>query len=326
MFFEIGSCFFKSERKSFNAKAELWDILSSADFLTEGAVCLLTTLISAALGLYPEIAGIFFEGGENRSGYFTPLLLVPALFLIFLFTKYEARRYWLALYQRHALDELSIAKYVITLLAIIFLYPTVFPLAPILGFMAVTAFNLFLAISKALTVIGTLLTVLLIVFALVSILYVTAMLKRRKFIKRLRGICLANGYELSRISKPYKSFFGNECKESFRIKTDDREFECTLISTVDRLVPLVFTSPTDAQFTRRLGTKRRHIDINHPISFFPAGEGEQILIINPSVKFVFVTDGVQMREIEMAQRLWNFTLYRDFEFIGALERGHIGKV
>ena len=129
-----------------------------------------------------------------------------------------------------------------------------------------------------------------------------------------------------RISKPYKSFFGSECKESFRIKTDDREFECTLISTVDRLVPLVFTSPTDAQFTRRLGTKRRHIDINHPISFFPAGEGEQILIINPSVKFVFVTDGVEMREIEMAQRLWNFTLYRDFEFIGALERGHIGKV
>ena len=287
--------FFEKERKSFLAKTELLEILKSSDFITEGAVCLSLTLISAALGLYPEIAGIFFSGGEHRSGYFTPLTLVPLLFFIFLFTKYEARRYWLALYQRHSLDELSIAKLVVTLLAIIFLYPTVFPLAPILGFMAVTAFNLFLTISKTLTVIGTLIAVLLVIFALISVLYITAMLKRRKFIRALRGICLANGYELSRISKPYKSFFGSECKESFRIRMGEREFECTLISTVDRLVPLVFTSPTDAQFTRRLGTKRRHIDINHPISFFPAGDGEQILIINPTVKFIFVTDGIEMR-------------------------------
>lgn len=318
--------FFEKERKSFLAKTELLEILKSRDFITEGAVCLSLTLVSAALGLYPEIAGIFFSGGEHRSGYFTPLTLVPLLFLIFLFTKYEARRYWLALYQRHSLDELSIAKLVVTLLAIIFLYPTVFPLAPILGFMAVTAFNLFLTISKTLTVIGTLIAVLLVIFALISVLYITAMLKRRKFIRALRGICLANGYELSRISKPYKSFFGSECKESFRIRMGEREFECTLISTVDRLVPLVFTSPTDAQFTRRLGTKRRHIDINHPISFFPAGDGEQILIINPTVKFIFVTDGIEMRELEGAQRLWSFTVYRDFEFLGALERGHIGKV
>ena len=318
--------FFEKERKSFLAKTELLEILKSRDFITEGAVCLSLTLVSAALGLYPEIAGIFFSGGEHRSGYFTPLTLVPLLFLIFLFTKYEARRYWLALYQRHSLDELSIAKLVVTLLAIIFLYPTVFPLAPILGFMAVTAFNLFLTISKTLTVIGTLIAVLLVIFALISVLYITAMLKRRKFIRALRGICLANGYELSRISKPYKSFFGSDCKESFRIRMGEREFECTLISTVDRLVPLVFTSPTDAQFTRRLGTKRRHIDINHPISFFPAGDGEQILIINPTVKFIFVTDGIEMRELEGAQRLWSFTVYRDFEFLGALERGHIGKV
>ncbi len=318
--------FFEKKRKAFKAKAELLDILGAKDFILEGAVCLTLTLFSAMLGVYPEIAGIFFSSGKNRSGYFTPLLLVPVLFAIFVFTKYEARRYWLALYQRHSLDDLSVAKFTLTLLAIVFLYPTVFPLAPILGFMAVTAFNVFLAISKTLTVIGTVIAILLLIFTLVAILYITAMLKRRKFLQRLHGICLANGYELSHISRPYKSFFKSECKESFRIKMGEGEFECTLISTVDRLVPLVFTSPTDAQFTRRLGTKRRHIDINHPISFYPGGDGEQILIINPSVKFIFVTDGVEMRELEGAERLWNFTVYRDFEFIGALERGHIGKV
>lgn len=318
--------FFEKERKTLEAKAELCDILKSKNFILEGAVCLTLTLLSAILGAYPEIAGIFFSGGKNRSGYFTPLLLIPTLFAIFLLTKYEARRYWLSLYQRHSLDSLSTAKFTLTLFAIVFLYPTVFPLAPILGFMAVTAFNVFLAISKTLTVIGTLIAILLLVFTVVAVLYIAAMLRRRKFLQRLHGICLANGYEISRISRPYKSFFRSECKESFRIKADRKEFECTLISTVDRLVPLVFTSPTDAQFTRRLGTKRRHIDINHPISFYPGGDGEQILIVNPSVKFIFVTDGVEMRELEGPEHLWNFAVYRDFEFLGALERGHIGKV
>ncbi len=318
--------FFEKERKVFKPSSELLEILKSESFITEGAVCLLLTLISAALGFYPEFAGIFFPDGSHKSGYFTPLVLIPLLFLILLFTKYEARRYWLVLYQRRALDDLSVAKFTLTLLAIIFLYPTVFPLAPILGFMAVTAFNIFLAFSKALTAVGTLLVIALIVFAVIAALYIAAMLKRRRFLNKLRAICAMQGYGLSRISRPYKSFFKSECRESFRLKAGEREFECTLISTVDRLVPLVFTSPTDAQFTRRLGTKRKHIDIVHPITFFPGGDGEQILIVNPSVKFILVTDGVEMRDVEGAQRLWNFVLYQDFEFLGALERGHVGKV
>lgn len=243
-----------------------------------------------------------------------------------LFTKYEAKRYWHELYLKHNLDTLSVPRFIFTLFAILFLYPTVFPLAPILAFMAITAFGLFLKISKALTIIGTVIAITLLVLLIVSASYARAMLKRRKFISQIREICTRNGFQISPLQTPYKSFFKSECKENFTIKQNDRTFECTLISTVDRLVPLIFTSHTDARFTRRIGTKKHHVDINHPISFFPAGEGEQIIIINPSVKFLFVTDGIELREIDGPERLWNFTLYRDFEFLGALERGHIGKV
>jgi hypothetical protein len=283
-------------------------------------------LLSALFGAFPEIGGIFFSEGAHRDGLFPALIMTPLLFLIHLLTKYEAKRYWLVLHRKHSLDSLSVVRFVITLLALIFLYPIIFPFAPLLGFMIFTFFNVIAKISEALTVLGFILATLAIVLIILSALYGSAMSKRRKFIKKLYEVAAKSDAEISIFSRPYRSFFSSECKESFTIKQNGRLFECTVISTVDRLVPLVFTSGTSAQFTRRLGTPKHHIDLCHPISFYPAGEGEQVLIINPAVKFTLVTDGTVMKELDGAARLWGFTLYSDKEFLGALSRGHIGKV
>ena len=332
-FSNLFSVFDAYERESFFEKGrislktgELFDILKSRNFILETSVCLTLTFFAALFGIFPELSNTFFADSSHRVGYFSPLILVPLCFIISLFTKYEARRYWYELYLKHDLDTLSVPKFILTLSAILFMYPTVFPLAPILVFMVITAFGVFIKISKVLTLLGTVTAIFFLVILVLGISYTRAILNRRKFLKRLRETCAKNNYRLSPVRNPYKSFFKSEYKESFTIIKDNQVFECTLISTVDRLVPLVFTSATDAQFTRRIGTKKHHIDINHPISFFPGGDGKQIIIINPTVKFLFVTDGIKVQEIEGPQNLWNFTLYRDYEFLGALERGHVGKV
>ena len=176
------------------AKTEFKDTVCSIDFILEASVLLVFSFFAALFGAYPEVGGSFFADGSHRDGPF-PLLLLPVLLLILFVTKYEAKRYWYHLHKRHDLDALSTLRFIITLAVLIFLYPIIFPFAPLLGFMAITVFNIAVEISEALTVIGLILAITVATLLILTVFYLRAMSKRRSFLNRLREIAEKEGFE-----------------------------------------------------------------------------------------------------------------------------------
>jgi hypothetical protein len=151
------------------------------------------------------------------------------------------------------------------------------------------------------------------------------MRKRKRFIKKLVQIASEEGAELSPIRNPYKSFIDASSDCSFTVKYGDEEFNCILISTLNKNTPFIFTSSTGGYFRHRLGTRGHHIDLSHVISFYHKGGGRRIVILSPTPKRIFIEDMGVSKEIIDWEHIFGFTLHSEESFLGGLDRRCLGK-
>ena len=80
------------------------------------------------------------------------------------------------------------------LLAIVILYPTVFPFAPLIAFALITLGGVFAELSEILTVFGLVLAIAIIIFTVFAIKYTVALRRRRKLVRGLKKLGTLPGY------------------------------------------------------------------------------------------------------------------------------------
>ena len=328
-------------------------ILTSPEFWIETASCTVFTALASFFGAYYEIPGIFRDTGapEWLLTVLPVLVLTPLIFIIGVWQRYEVARRW------HWLDHISnirsldsIPRLIFNAVLTVIAYALVYPFAPIILMAYLSIFGVFGTFFDGMTVIG-IIAVIASVFFLVFIFTVLHAIRiRKKLIKRLTKVAKGSGYELSPISRPYASLFKptNEC--SFTLKRDGKTYSCRFVGSYLQRAPMYFISDKHAYYLHRFGTKNHHFDILREFEYNFDGEGEKIIILNPVPKRAYATmstyvdnswydddklasvmtvrnkkptDGA--RKLEPGDKIWGYGIYNTTSFIGAIDRGCLGR-
>ncbi len=287
----------------------------------------ISIIISTALMLLASMLGVFFTFRTMFppdifiGNWFSAVILTPIAFLSSMLARYEAARFYKKLHKRKELEEFNTNTWLIKRIVLISLvYIIASPVAPLGALVFVSFFNIVLMMSEILTVIGLLLTVVFLVFLVWSIKVLSGLSRRKSFLKKLKLLAETQGYALSEIRNPYRSFATSKDQCGFTLTVDGKCFDCIVISTLGRRTPLVFTSPTDAYFLHRLGTEKHHASIHHSIEFLHSSGGEKIIIVDPTPRSVFAEEGEQKRKISVTDKLWGITVYDAESFLGCADR------
>ena len=173
--------------------AELRTVIRSPSFILETATVQILALIFSLCSGFNEIPDMIFFGLEIPQALriCTPIvLLLPLTFAISLFARYEVRRYWFFLDRTNSLDVLERkTRFFARISFIIIGYPTVFPFVPLLAYIAFTFISIFVQLSVLFGIIGVVGGIVLVLLIIVGISYLSAINKRKKFIKSLLQIC-----------------------------------------------------------------------------------------------------------------------------------------
>ena len=294
--------------------------LGDARSISEVITLHLLIAISACLGAFPEIGGIFFDSGY-RSGIFPTAVLTPICFAITLLAKYEAARHHQKLYRENNLEKVeSPLWFAARLITVAILYPLAMPLSPLLGYAIFSLGAVVVRITVVLSILGAIAGFIALILLLYGIVVLRGIAKRRKFFKKLRRIANDGGYSLCDIKDPYRSFITSSSHCTFTLEYENRTYSCLMISTLRKTVPLVFTSPTDAYYLHRIGTKDHGISLSHKIDFYHPEGDEKIIIVNPTPKRVLVAEGRSERRVFCSDKIWGITVHDADSFLGAADR------
>ena len=310
--------------------AELGAVLRSPSFILETSVVGALTLLFSLFSGFSEIPDMIFFSLEipEPLRLFTPIIILfPILFAVSLLSRYEVRRYWFYLDKTNSLDVLEkrvrlIARFLFILIG----YPTIFPFVPLLLYVAFTFVSIFVQLSVLLSVAGVIGIIVGILLIIVVISYLSAMNKRKKFLKALAEICKEKGYEISEIKKPYLSFFKHSPGESFTVSRGEERYSCKLVSSVRRGVPLYLSSDRHGYFLHRFGFKNHHISLSHNIIWGHDSSYQKIAIIDPMPKQVIaIAQNGTTRPLAPADKVWDTLLYDSKTLIGVIDRDCLGR-
>lgn len=312
--------FLESDTEAVSFKSELTRIFKTPHILAELISSLTLVSLTAIIGGFAEIGRIFFTHA-HRGGWFPLVIITPICFLLFISSKYEARRYWLYLNKIGELERVTKpSKFYKRFALVFFLYPLIFPYSPLIVFFAISLVSIFVSIFGALTMVGFI--IVAVAFVLFAVIFPA--LKRRKkkkrLLKNINETAARNGYAVK-----WDGGNGHKSVCKFDLFLEGKEFNCLIIGTKRKGVPLIFTSATNAYFEHRIGTQEHHVSINRSIDFFLHGNGTKIIILNPCPKHVFVTDGIKMQRLSYSDKIWNHILHDDVSFIGAMDRKCLDK-
>ncbi len=277
-------------------------------------------LLASLIGVFVPFKYMFPE--EMQIGtWFAALVLTPISSLLYIFSKYEATRYFKKLDKGKRLDEFNTMRFLIKrLILLTIMYLFLSPLAPIAALVLYSFFNVMVMMSEIMTVIGFIAAIVLLIVMIWAVKLLRGVLARKKMIKRIEVLKKLEGCEISDLKNPYRSFITSSDQLSFALTIDGERFDCIAISTISRGVPIVFTSPTDAYFLHRIGTEKHNFSLRHKIEFMHSSGGKKIIIVNPTPKSVFVEERDEKRRISVADKIWGIALYDIDSFIGCAER------
>jgi len=302
-------------------------IFTYKSFLAVAIPILIILSIGAACGASWEIFGMF-HADEGKSPYsngilpFLANLVLISLFLIY--ERYEAVRYWKILKKQGNLDELSSKSKIILRLVLIFTYPLTVPYLPLLGYLLVTSVNIITILFAApILIIG----IVAIIASLLGIKLLISMKRRRTFFESLKTLTRQNSFTLTEIKNPYSSLFSRKKLCTFTITTKQGSFDCLVIGNIRRGVPICFTSDKEGYYRYRLGTPKHNITMQRHFEYSAPGENRKLMIINPTPKYAFICDPEFEKEKRLynSDKLWNFVVYEAEAFLGATDRGSLGK-
>ncbi len=350
--------FLENATEDYNKKEERKKLLRSPYFLSETAtlICLLFLIpchdtVESIFALWP---------GE---GVLHPALIrliqgclfgIPAFF-INVYGHMDARAYWLELPARLSKNNFwksvaekknqsySYFRMVLRLVGYTIIYILASRIIPALlvSFASVIAvLILVLASVGVLTVIGLIL----------SFNYLGALIKRRKFYKKLKKLCKENGFDLRELNHPYLSVFRETEGYTFSIHAHGQTYYARVISCINRGNYMIFD--TKGMFQRvklfripfpRLGTPtngyargkflqgidrgtgddREIFRISSEADYTFEAEGKKLLILNPPTKFVKISHQGLAKDADNGDRVGEYTIYSSGSFLRSLDRNAI---
>ncbi len=336
--------------------------LCSLEYWVEVTPLLLFTLLGAQIGWYPEVSGSFSATGADEAllSWLPTVIMLPLTFLLTLWRRYEARRYWLHLMRMDNIEKLyGPIRLFFRLISIPFLYIIIYPLSPAFALVFVSVSSLIVMFIDVLSLLGFALAIVGFIVLMLGISALRSIRKRAKFIKKLKETARTSGYTLSEIKRPYASLFvrRNEC--NFTISKDDKLFSCHFVGSFWEKAPMFFVSDTVAYYLHRIGTKNHHLTFLSTFSYDFEGEGDKILIVNPVPRKMYVSDDEHLtgegvmpwgganqnarsyaimrlksykkgrenfsREIIPGDKVWDYTIYNSTFLLGAIDRKCLGR-
>ncbi len=338
--------------------------LKSLDFWLELIPLLFFTLFGALIGWYPEVSGSFSATGCGDALLFwlPTMIMLPLTFIMALWRRYEAERYWHHLMRIDYIEKLyGPIRLFLRIISLPLIYILFYPMMPALGLVFVSLSSLVVMLIDFLTLLGFVAAIVGIIILSLGISALRSIRKRAKFIKKLKLTAKESGYTLSPIKRPYASLFKTKNECNFTLKKDNKVFSCHFIGSFWERAPLFFVSSSIAYYLHRIGTKNHHITFLSTFNYDFEGEGDKILIINPIPRRMYVAEDENLtgegvlptrahrgddmtrsaaimravserrrresftREIIPGDRVWSYTIYNSTFFLGAVDRECLGR-
>ena len=344
--------FLENKPREYNKKEERKKLIRSPYFYVETATLIFFLCV---LPCRNDVKSLFvlWLGDNAPHDFFLRLiqgcLFAIPVFFINTFGHMDARAYWLELPERLARGTIwksmgykkqkaySYSRMTLRLalyFGIYLLAAKLLPLALVM-FASVLVLLIFLIASAgALALIGTFL----------SANYLTAILRRRKFYKKLKKLCLREGHEILEIKHPYLSVFRETDDYTFALSVNGQTYYARVISCINRGNYMVFDE--NGIFTRirmfripmpRLGGVGRYVQIydrgtgddrelfrvSSEVNYTFEADGKKLLILNPPARFVKISSHGSLKDADNGDQIGKYTIYASNAFLRALDRNAI---
>jgi len=317
---------------TYDTRAELpgvKGIFGYKSFFTETATVTFVLTLCAFFGTSPEIFGMFYTGEGHspyESGIYPALVTLPIVLFLCFFARFEAVRYWKYLYRTANLEAVeSKTRLILRVAFVVVLYPIVLPFIPLLFYVLVTIGGAIAAVALAMTIPVFIITVLLVLYGLWWLRVLIAMRKRNKFLAKMKDSAAKMKFTVTDIKNPRRSFISRKHKCTFSLIRDKEIYDCLIIGNPRYRVPVCFTSESKGYYRHRLGTPKHNITLESKFDYSLDGSNKKILIISPTPKHAFVTEGDKEKRLFTADKLWSFVIYESDGFVGALDRDCLGR-
>ena len=300
-------------------RCELPVILKSSDFWIETLPVLMLTALFCSFGGFYEVGYVIFEVGKAPlwSTRALALIFVPLLFSVSLFCRYEVHRYYAVLIKRgeeYRVD--SKPRLVGKVFLVLLMYPLLFPYAPMVLFLILTFVGIVGALISVMTLIGFILAVVAAVFGIIGLLKLKTYIMKKKFLGAVK--------ELADKRREVFELFDKEKRESegydFRLSSGGQIFSVKIITSINRLTPLYFTSEREAFFLYRLGTKEHHTELQKHFEYYFEGEGQRIIVPIKFPKKLFAAEFGATRKLFSGDRIWKYIVFNTSSFLGQQDR------
>ncbi len=164
------------------------------------------------------------------------------------------------------------------------------------------------------------------IFIIVSLVFLSALKKRRKFMKRLKKFCKQHNYSLSNIHRPYLSVFYISSKPNFTIGANNKQYDVKLISFANKLRPAIFKN--DGFFYR---TSARNIKygisptITTERSYSFESDNPKIVVLTSIPYMILISEFGKTQILDAGDSCGEYKVFNPDGFFGAVERGTIDR-
>ncbi len=148
-----------------------------------------------------------------------------------------------------------------------------------------------------------------------------AITKRASLVSKTKKLCKENKYRLSTVKSPFASLFSSVRGESFSLTLNGETFSCKLLASKKASTPIILHEDGSGETLHSItfiGIK--WLERRKPFRFGYESKNRQILIVNPSAKFICSEKNGALTELDNGDSVGNYIIYSGTGFINALDR------
>ena len=295
----------------------------SPELYSDLAVHALLVLIFPSEFGFQNLVALLGDYGEKG---FVILILIPALALLCILAYTSALSSWTVQWSRKIkkpdLKDIPFWKLPVSILLIGLFFLTICAFAPLVIRSLYTVFQILQLVNPLVSI--PIIVGFIPLWCLIRLLI--AFFKRIRFLRLLRKICKANGYELIQVKKCFRTLIIPQYEANLILKKGDVRYECRFISSLGRHSPLFFREEGTVTCThvfRLMALNLFAFDFTYDYQF--ESTGTKILILLPAPIEVLISGYGVTQLAEPGSRIADCRIYGATDFLHALERDVIEK-
>ena len=151
--------------------------------------------------------------------------------------------------------------------------------------------------------------------------HISALSKRRKFIKNLIRVCDEYHCSLSPIRRPYASLFKLKSGYDFDFERDGVIYACKLLYSKNKLRPMTFFDGGKGAHEKIITVKKTELfRIRSWFDYSFDSDGKKLLIINPIPKKLMISDHGKVALIDNGDSIDGYKIYSASALVNAIDR------